>query len=162
MVSNRKPEIPSFKFRLNSLEYQNLQDKVTGPIGNIENILVYKTVSERFVEVFKEQISENPRASTTDELEPCIGCMAQTSNVKIERNCESSQQEGGEAAAAGGDGAADACVNCYCRPMWCIDCMAKWFASRQDQSSPETWLASKCPCPTCRSKFCVRDVRLIA
>ncbi len=24
------------------------------------------------------------------------------------------------------------------------------FASRQDQSRPETWLASKCPCPTCR------------
>ena len=55
---NRKPEVPSFTFRLNSLEYQNLQDKVTGTIDNLENILVYKTVSERFVDVFKEQISE--------------------------------------------------------------------------------------------------------
>ena len=35
------------------------------------------------------------------------------------------------------------------------------FASRQDQSNPERWLGAKCPCPTCRSKFCVRDVRLI-
>ena len=35
------------------------------------------------------------------------------------------------------------------------------FASRQDQSNPENWLGSQCPCPTCRSKFCVRDVRLI-
>ena len=31
---------------------------MTGTIDNIENIQVYKTVSERFVEVFKEQISE--------------------------------------------------------------------------------------------------------
>eukprot|EP00092_Neocalanus_flemingeri_P031314 GFUD01034010.1.p1 GENE.GFUD01034010.1~~GFUD01034010.1.p1 ORF type:complete len:413 (-),score=79.34 GFUD01034010.1:82-1263(-) len=162
-VINRKPEHSSFIFRLNSLEYQNLQDKVTGTIGNFENIQVYKTVSERFVDVFKEQISENPRVSVTDELEPCIGCMAQTANVKIQRTCESSQEGGAAAGGGGADGAgeADACVNCYCRPMWCIDCMAKWFASRQDQSSPETWLGSKCPCPTCRSKFCVRDVRLI-
>jgi len=163
-VINRKPEVPSFTFRLNSLEYQNLQDKVTGTIDNLENILVYKTVSERFVDVFKEQISENPRASVTVELEPCIGCMAQTANVKIQRACESSQEgaaDGGGGGAAGAGGEENACVNCYCRPMWCIDCMAKWFASRQDQSSPETWLGSKCPCPTCRSKFCVRDVRLI-
>ena len=55
---NRKPEVPSFIFRLNSLEYQNLQDKVTGTIANLENIQVYKTVSERFVDVFKEQIRE--------------------------------------------------------------------------------------------------------
>ena len=57
-VVNRKPEISSFIFRLNSLEYQNLQDKVTGTIANLENIQVYKTVSERFVDVFKEQIRE--------------------------------------------------------------------------------------------------------
>ena len=55
---NRKPEIKSFMFRLNSLEYQNLQDKVSATISNLHNIQVYKTVSERFVEVFKEQISE--------------------------------------------------------------------------------------------------------
>jgi hypothetical protein len=65
----------------------------------------------------------------TDELEPCIGCMTQTANVKIQRTCQSSQ-ELGEAAVAGAGGnpggEEDACVNCYCRPMWCIDCMAKW------------------------------------
>merc|ERR550519_1797343 len=166
-VTNRRPEIASFTFRLNSLEYQNLQDKVTATIDNVENILVYKTVSERFVEVFKEQISENPTVRVTEELEPCIGCMAQTANVRIQRACQSSQEGpvGAEEAGAGdgqGEGVGeDPCVNCYCRPMWCMDCMAKWFASRQDQSTPETWLGSKCPCPTCRSKFCVRDVRII-
>ena len=65
----------------------------------------------------------------TDELEACIGCMAQTANVKIQRTCQSSQ-EGGAAGAGGGadaGGEEDACVNCYCRPMWCMDCMAKWY-----------------------------------
>ena len=27
------------------------------------------------------------------------------------------------------------------------------FASRQDQTNPETWLGSRCPCPTCRLIF---------
>lgn len=157
-VINRKPRIEPFFFRLNSLEYQNLLDKVSGPVDNVKNIQVYKTVSERFVDVFKEQISQNPsvvHGGEEEELEPCIGCMVEQANIKIQRVCASSQ-EGGQEGAEG-----DSCVNCYCRPMWCVDCMAKWFASRQDQSSPETWLGSKCPCPTCRSKFCLLDVCLI-
>ena len=51
----------------------------------------------------------------TDELEPCIGCMANTANITLVRDCQSAL-----------DGGEDACVNCYCRPMWCLDCMAKW------------------------------------
>ena len=49
----------------------------------------------------------------TEELEDCIGYMAQRANISLVRSCQS-YNEGGEAA----------CVNCYCRPMWCIDCMA--------------------------------------
>ena len=82
------------------------------------------------------------------QLEPCIGCMQQPANIKLQKMC-----------APSGEGE---CVPCYCRPMWCIECMAKWFASRQDQHQPETWLASTSPCPTCRSKFCMLDVCLIA
>merc|ERR1719369_1074641 len=150
-VKSRKPGVASFFFRLNSNEYQNLQDKVRVSIHNFQNIHIYKTVSERFVDVFKEQIAQNPRTPVSDELESCIGCMVVPANVKIQRMCESSQNQGAE----------NACVTCYCRPMWCVECMGKWFASRQDQSSPETWLGSKCPCPTCRNKFCVLDVSFI-
>lgn len=151
-VKNRNPDIPSYFFRIISTEFQNLQDKVRVSINNFQNISIFKNVSERFVDVFKEQISENARAVFTDELEPCIGCMAVTANVTILRNCDSS---------IGDQREDNACVSCYCRPMWCVDCMGKWFASRQDQSNPETWLGSKCPCPTCRSRFCVLDVCLI-
>jgi len=151
-IKNRRPEFSSYNIRLNSLEYQNFKDKINTSIDNVKNVEIFKTVSERFVEVFRETIKENPVEEVTDDLEPCIGCMINTSNVKLVRSCQSFVE---------GEGGDNACVTCYCRPMWCVDCMAKWFASRQDQSDPESWLGSKCPCPTCRSKFCVRDVRII-
>ena len=53
------------------------------------------------------------------------------------------------------------CGVCYCRPMWCVDCMATWFASRQNQSERDTWLAQKCTCPMCRMPFCLLDVSFV-
>lgn len=35
-------------------------------------------------------------------------------NVKLNKLCRE------------GDQTPDACVSCYCRPMWCVECMAKW------------------------------------
>jgi len=158
LVKNRRDNSGSFTFRLNSLEYQNLQDKVRGPIQNIENIHIYKSVTERFIEVFREEVEKNPRATVNEEVDNCIGCMVAPSDVKLLRRCDTidsdqPQEENNQPQ--------DSCVTCYCRPMWCITCMGKWFASRQDQKHPETWLGSRCPCPTCRSKFCILDVSLI-
>lgn len=76
--------------------------------------------------------------------EQCIGCLVKSADVKLQKLCDESQ-----------DGH---CQNCYCRPMWCIDCMGKWFACRQDQRRIETWLSSKAHCPTCRATFCMLDV----
>lgn len=56
------------------------------------------------------------------------------------------------------EAAEGACQQCSCRPMWCLTCMGKWFASRQDPQRPDTWLASRVPCPTCRARFCILDV----
>ena len=50
------------------------------------------------------------------------------------------------------------CRQCFCRPMWCFSCMSKWFAARQNQQQPETWMGSTAPCPMCRAQFCVLDV----
>lgn len=60
--------------------------------------------------------------------------------------------------AAGGDG--DRCGNCFCRPMWCASCMARWFAQRQllAERPTDSWLRGRAPCPTCRSPFCILDV----
>ena len=117
-VENRRPEVGSYYIRVNALEYKNLQDKIRVSIENTSNIEIFRTVSERFVEVFRDTVRDNQTVTVTEELEPCIGCMANTSNVKLVRSCQS-VEEGGE----------ESCVNCYCRPMWCIDCMAKWSVS---------------------------------
>ena len=73
--------------------------------------------------------------------------MQTIANIKLIKNCQEPNE--GE------------CQQCYCRPMWCLTCMGKWFASRQDQQHPETWLSSQVPCPTCRAKFCILDVCII-
>ena len=48
------------------------------------------------------------------ELEQCVGCMQAVSNVKLNKLCPDLNQ------------GPEACVACYCYPMWCADCMAKW------------------------------------
>ena len=49
----------------------------------------------------------------------------------------------------------DFCVSCY------YNCVFHRFSARQDAEHPESWLMSRCPCPTCRSPFCVLDVSLV-
>ena len=48
------------------------------------------------------------------EVELCIGCMIAQSSVKLVKCCGDSTST------------SQSCMNCYCRPMWCLDCMAKW------------------------------------
>ncbi len=137
---------PEFRFRLNALDYQNLKDKIGAPILNVNGVRIAKSVGERFVEVFREQVAKNPKATSVDDEDDfCVGCMLNRAEVKLVRRC----------------GSMEGCVSCGCRPMWCVDCMARWFASRMNEDRPDTWLGSRCPCPTCRSPFCVLDVSII-
>ena len=70
--------------------------------------------------------------------------MTVPANILLSKHC--AEREQGE------------CKQCFCRPMWCLECMGKWFASRQNQQEPEHWMSSTAPCPTCRAKFCIIDV----
>ncbi|XP_069672804.1 E3 ubiquitin-protein ligase TM129 [Periplaneta americana] len=145
-VKSVRPGVKPFRIRLNALDFRDLQDKVSRPITVLQNVTFHLTLVDRFLEAFREQVAQNAVYETSQELEPCIGCMQTQSNVKLQNLC------GGVVTQD------DACNTCYCRPMWCLDCMGKWFASRQDQDRPETWLSSKCTCPLCRSRFCILDV----
>ncbi|KAJ8686301.1 hypothetical protein QAD02_022095 [Eretmocerus hayati] len=136
----------SFNIRLNALGFKDLQDKISRPITILNSVVFHRTLLERFIDTFKEQIAQNPVYETAQELEQCVGCMQAISNVKLNKLCSDGNQT------------PEACVSCFCRPMWCVDCLAKWFASRQDDTAPETWLSSKCTCPVCRAKFCLLDV----
>ncbi|XP_033756751.1 E3 ubiquitin-protein ligase TM129-like [Pecten maximus] len=145
-VSSVNPKVKPFTIRLNSLEYRDLKDKLQAPVRNARDVVIQQSLSDKFLDAFKQQITDNVdfHPPPTLEIETCIGCMQKQADVKLVKLCDNPTQ---------GD-----CVQCFCRPMWCLECLGKWFASRQDQQHPETWMGSKSPCPTCRATFCVLDV----
>ena len=54
-----------FNVRVNALEYQNFQDKISGSIENVQNLQIFRTVSERFVEVsIKSVLTHNTEIET--------------------------------------------------------------------------------------------------
>lgn len=132
--------------RLNSTEYGELCEKLQAPIRSAANVVIHQSLGDLFLETFASLVEVNPAYSmpSSQELEPCIGCMQTRASVKLVKTCQ--------------EPAIGECQQCYCRPMWCLTCMGKWFASRQDPQHPDTWLASRVPCPTCRARFCILDV----
>uniref|UniRef100_W5MYU1 Transmembrane protein 129, E3 ubiquitin protein ligase n=1 Tax=Lepisosteus oculatus TaxID=7918 RepID=W5MYU1_LEPOC len=144
-VASVNPRVKPFDIRLNSVEYGELREKLHAPIRNAANVVIHQTLSDLFLETFKSHVEVNESYSlpSNQDLDPCIGCMQVTANMKLVKLCQ--------------DNSDGACQQCYCRPMWCLTCLGKWFASRQDQQHPETWLSSRVPCPTCRARFCILD-----
>ncbi|KAK2849549.1 hypothetical protein Q5P01_009383 [Channa striata] len=151
-VDSINPAIRAFDIRLNSTEYAELREKLHAPIRNSANVVIHQTISELFLETFRAQVELNPPHTlpSGQELEPCIGCMQVPAGTKLIRLCHT---EGAETESD--------CQQCFCRPMWCLSCLGRWFASRQDQQRPETWLSSRVPCPTCRAKFCILDICVV-
>lgn len=149
LVKSRRPGIASFTIRVNSMEYNDLRVKLQAPLDNVRNIVIHRSLSDRFTDAFKTHVEQNSRYKLPAgmELEPCIGCMQTPASVKLQKLCD--------------EALVGQCQGCLCRPMWCVDCMGRWFASRQDQARPETWLGSRCFCPTCRSVFCMLDVCIV-
>ncbi|XP_077465957.1 E3 ubiquitin-protein ligase TM129 [Stigmatopora argus] len=148
-VHSINPAIRSFDISLNSTEYAELREKLHVPIRNSANVVIHQTISELFLETFQAHVNLNQSYSlpSGQEVEPCIGCMQMPANTKLVRLCH-----------VDGADVEPECEQCFCRPMWCLSCLGRWFASRQDQQRPETWLSSRVPCPTCRAKFCILDV----
>ncbi|CAI9717429.1 Hypothetical predicted protein [Octopus vulgaris] len=138
--------IKPFTIRLNSLEYGELRGKLRAPLLNARNIIIHQSLSDQFLVAFQNEVEKNPVyvLSPETDVETCVGCLQKEANVKLQKLCTELRE---------GD-----CQQCYCRPMWCLDCMGKWFASQQDKDSSQTWLSGKTPCPTCRRRFCILDV----
>jgi hypothetical protein len=148
-VKSGRQNVESFIIRINATDFKDLEDRIARDITIPPNVKFHKTVVEQFVDVFKETIKSNPRYENREELDQCIGCMQATPNIKLQKLCGDDS------------GRSDSCMTCYCKPMWCVNCMAKWFASRQESDQQNTWLSSKCTCPMCRSKFCILDVSFL-
>ncbi|ELT88394.1 hypothetical protein CAPTEDRAFT_153682 [Capitella teleta] len=146
IVNTVNTAVKPFSIRILASDYNELRTKLQSPIVNARNVMIHQSLSDRFLAAFTEQVERNEvfHKPMDMELEPCIGCMQEQASVKLVKLCD--EQNEGE------------CVPCYCRPMWCLSCMGKWFCSRQDQNQPQLWMSSRSPCPTCRSKFCMLDV----
>lgn len=151
-VTSSRPGVNEFQIRINALDFKTLQDRINRPITIPPNMQFHRTIMDRFIDAFKEQIAKNPIFQTNQVLENCFACMLAEPNIKIQKNCldvDEDEQPLPEDRC---------CKNCYCRPMWCADCLARWFASRQDIGERDIWLQKKCTCPLCRATFCVLDV----
>ncbi|VDM23151.1 unnamed protein product [Hydatigera taeniaeformis] len=131
-------------FDLPASELENFRLYLRCPLVYAQGVSLEPNIIQRFLEAFSTAVQENEpiELPSSMELERCIGCLNTQTNVAIRRSC------------------AGKCGSCRCRPMWCEMCVGRWFASRLAQSHVLTseWLASRVPCPTCRSLFCVRDV----
>ncbi|XP_055533932.1 E3 ubiquitin-protein ligase TM129 [Wyeomyia smithii] len=152
-----RKEIKEFSIRINALHFRELQDRINSQITVLSSVKFHRSVLERFVDVFKDQVAQNPTYQLEDNSimensDNCFACMQARPNIKICKNCLDVDEVGQTLSEA------QRCQSCNCRPMWCIECVAKWFASRQDQSERESWLQQKCTCPMCRARFCVLDV----
>lgn len=131
-----------FSIRLNSFEYKEFNDKLQRPVVEASDVIIKQSLPEQFLDAFRYQINENESVRMKrEDVDTCIGCMRNLADVDLKKVCDS-----------------DDCKTCLCKPMWCLECLGKWFAYRQDQNQPNTWLASKATCATCRAKFCMLDV----
>ncbi|XP_022181873.1 E3 ubiquitin-protein ligase TM129 [Myzus persicae] len=144
-----RSQIKWFIVRIRSEDFKTLEEHIGHPIQIADNVKLQRSRTERFIEVFRDQVSQNPvyNGYSSAELEDdvCAGCLVNPPDVKLTKCCEDSNDIVN-------------CTSCRCKPMWCVDCMAKWYESRQPQNDTTIWLSSKCTCPLCRQLFCILDV----
>lgn len=150
LVKPTRDGVRDFSFRINSLDFKDLQDRISRPIAILSSVKFHTSLIDRFVEVFVNEAERNPKYLTLPipATDTCFACMTKTPDVKINKSCvDGSHQEN--------------CTNCFCRPMWCVACLGRWFASRQVASERDTWLRNQASCPMCRATFCILDVCLL-
>lgn len=146
-----------FNIRISTAHIRDLKDRVQRPIVVLPTVQ-FRSLTERFVEVFKEQVALNPiapdRGAAGDSTDDnCLACLQVRPDVRLVKYCLDVDATTGAPLPS-----ADRCQPCACRPLWCIDCLATWFASRQQHYERDSWLSKKTTCPMCRALFCVRDV----
>lgn len=155
VVKSTRSGMSEFSISVNEAYFTELQNRINRPITVLSGVTFKPSVMVLFGEAFKEHIACNPKFRCDLELDSCLGCMEAMPNVKLQKQCSDADDNGQLLPIS------ERCGNCYCRPLWCDDCMAKWFVSRQSQYRVDVWLQQKCKCPMCRASFCMLDVSYI-
>jgi E3 ubiquitin-protein ligase TM129 len=99
--------VKSFNIRINSIDFRDIQDRINRPITVLSTVRFHTTTIERFVDVFNEEIRNNPKypRNSRGTSDMCFACMAKEPDVKINKTCLDIPGENN-------------CTNCFCRPMW--------------------------------------------
>eukprot|EP00055_Hartaetosiga_balthica_P016659 m.106128 g.106128 ORF g.106128 m.106128 type:complete len:382 (-) comp9147_c2_seq1:212-1357(-) len=138
-VTTLNPNMKEFAVLVTSDQYHQLQLKITTHVQNIHNIILRQTPNDHFLAQFRNAVQQHAKYEfllETDDM--CIGCKSHPQNAKI---------------------VVQEPKPCSCRPFFCVDCLGRWFASRQDQNlSPEAWMRGRAKCPTCPAQFMVTDI----
>uniref|UniRef100_A0A1I7YZ84 Transmembrane protein n=1 Tax=Steinernema glaseri TaxID=37863 RepID=A0A1I7YZ84_9BILA len=142
----------SVSVRINSTLLSDIRERLDRPIHVAADLVIYRSISDQFVTAFADVVQRNPTVALPERelgnLDLCLGCSSSSANVTLSKQCLDVPHEPN-------------CEECRCRPMWCVTCMARVFAAKQNKDNTETWLGGKANCPTCRSIFCVLDVCFI-
>uniref|UniRef100_A0A1E1W5E3 Uncharacterized protein n=1 Tax=Pectinophora gossypiella TaxID=13191 RepID=A0A1E1W5E3_PECGO len=106
-----RDDIRRFSFRMSTTALRDLQPRLAMPVRVPDHISLLPTLIERFVNVFKQHIEQNPVYIVDQEPELCIGCMQAPADVKLTRRClpPPPHLEGGP----------PQCQQCNCRVLWC-------------------------------------------
>lgn len=156
-VVSANPATPPFTLRVASSEYGHLCEMLRVPIRNAAGIQLWQTRGDRFLADARRMMEQAPRAALSAETlaslrgDTCVSCLGAAPNVCIVARCGTSADDTGRM-----------CGSCSCRPMWCAECILRWFLAQQQQDRSEQWLSNRARCTTCRAPFCLRDIALIA
>ncbi|XP_053658528.1 E3 ubiquitin-protein ligase TM129 [Anopheles marshallii] len=147
-------QVKPFTIRMNIRHINELGDRLQRPIVVMPSVQ-FRSLTERFVDAFKEEVALNPTVASThlpEDGDCCLACLQVLPDVKIVKYCVDEDAHGAILAES------ERCQPCGCRPLWCVGCLATWFASQQRRAERDTWMSKKTTCPMCRARFCVRDV----
>jgi hypothetical protein len=152
--------VASAVIRVSSADWDRLNDRLQGVILDARQVVVQQTLDQRFQAGLEEVVAANTaayndaqgqqgqaaaRGINADPGDVCAGCMASAPEVRLVARC--------------GRGS---CESCFCRPLWCLKCLGRWFLAKQMERGTSTsagWLTDgQAPCPTCRRTFCALDV----
>lgn len=82
-VSSITPGVKPFVIRLNSTDYGDLREKLQAPIRNARNVVIHQSLSDKFIEAFKEQVAQNDAYHLQDGEEVCTVCRKVLKEAKL-------------------------------------------------------------------------------
>ena len=68
IVHSINPAVKSFTLRLNSFDYGELKDRLQAPIRNARDIVIHQSLSDKFLDAFKEQVHANQRYVLPEDM----------------------------------------------------------------------------------------------